>query len=105
MEQGSVILDEALELARQEKKALEEGEYDAAIEMAEKRAQLTGMAYNSANADENFRLRLVELAKIQKQLTEIATKARDMVRARMNRSRQEKKRIRGYQMAVNQALQ
>lgn len=107
MEQGTMILDEALELARQEKKALEDGEYDSAIEMAAKRVQLTGMACNMMEKAEQepFRLRLAELSKIQKQLIEAAARARDAVRQSMNRSRQEKKRMAGYHMAIGQALQ
>ena len=40
------LLDEALDLARKEKSALEDGEYDEAMGLAEKRGELTGMAWN-----------------------------------------------------------
>lgn len=107
MSQGLALLDEALDLARQEKSALEEGEYDEAIGMAQKRVDITDQAWNFLQTTEHepYRKRLLELADLQKQLTELATSARNAVRQRMNRSRQEKKRMQGYHLAVGQALQ
>ena len=107
MNQGIVLLEEALNLAQAEKCALEGGEYDEAIAIAEKRSQLTGMAYNhmTHEDEEPFRLKLLELSDIQNQLTSIASKAHNAVRQRLNRSKMEKKRMRGYQIAVGQALQ
>lgn len=101
------LLDDALELARREKTALEGGSYDEAIELAQQRGQLADMAWNSLELAESpaYRSRLLELSKIQAQLTQLATKARDAIRLSLNRSRQEKKRIRGYHMAIGQALQ
>lgn len=106
MSQGLALLDEALELARQEKSALEEGEYDNAIGMAQKRAELTGMAWNYLRKPDHtpYRERLSQLSALQRQLTDLATSARNTVRQRMNRSRQEKKRMQGYHLAVGQAL-
>lgn len=107
MSQGLELLDEALDLARQEKSALEGGAYDDAIMLAGKRGEITGMAYNMLESGEKapYRKRLLELASIQAQLTEIATRAQDAIRQRLGRSRLEKKRMRGYHMAVEQALQ
>ncbi len=107
MSPGIALLDEALDLARREKSALEDGAYDEAISMAQKRGELTGMAWNylSHAEHEPYRSRLLELSGLQEQLTEIAAKARNMVRQRMNRSKMEKRRMRGYHMAVGQALQ
>ncbi|MBD5553117.1 MAG: hypothetical protein HDQ44_02145 [Desulfovibrio sp.] len=107
MSQGLVLIDEAMELARREKAALEAGEYDDAIEMAEKRGEITGMAWNClehAN-HEPYRKKLLELMDFQKQLTDLAVRARNAVRDKMNRSKQEKRRIKGYSMAVSHALQ
>lgn len=107
MSPGIALLDEALELARQERAALEDGEYDNAISIAQKRSELTGMAWNYFDHAETepYRARLLELSGLQKQLVEIAARARDAVRQRMNRSKLEKRRMHGYHVAVGQALQ
>lgn len=107
MSQGLALLDEAMELARREKSALEIGEYEEAIEYAEKRTELTGMAWNflSFADQEPYRKRLLELSDIQKQLKELATKAQTAVRQRMNRSKQEKRRMNGYSKSIGLALQ
>lgn len=105
--QGITLLDEALDLARQEKDALEGGAYEEAIELSAKRGEITGMACNMADAANPapFRNRLRELADIQAQLTEIAASAHTTIKQRLARSRQEKRRIKGYHLAVGQALQ
>lgn len=107
MSQGIALLDEALNLARQEKNALEAGAYDQAIELAEKRGKITGMAWDFANMSDNgqYRGKLLELSGLQAQLTEIATRAKEVVRQKLGRSKVEKRRMRGYHMAVEQALQ
>lgn len=107
MSQGIALLDEALNLAHQEKIALEGGEYEEAIELAEKRGELTGMAWNLFDKNDTapYQKRFSELARIQTQLTSLAKKAQNAVRQKLNRSRMEKKRINGYHMAVSQALQ
>lgn len=107
MSQAVELMDEALDLARKEQTALEGGQYEEAIEMAERRAQITNMAWNQIKSEDRdpCRERLMELATIQKQLSEIALKAQNAVRQSMNRSKQEKKRMNGYHIAVNQALQ
>lgn len=107
MSQGLALLDEALNLARMEKTALEDGEYDEAINMAQRRGEITGMAWNYLDHAEHepYRARLLELTSLQKQLTDIAAKTQGLVRQRMNRSKLEKRRMQGYHMAVGQALQ
>lgn len=107
MSQGIALLDEALHLARREKSALEGGAYEEAIELAEKRCELTGMAWNLFESENTapYHSRILELSSIQEQLTDLATRAHHAIRQKLSRSRQEKKRIRGYHMAVGQALQ
>ena len=46
MSQGLCLLDEALDLARQEMLALEDGAYDRAVELAERRNEVTSMAWH-----------------------------------------------------------
>lgn len=107
MSQGICLLDEALVLARQEQDALEKGEYEEAIELAQKRNEITGMAWNSFDNSEKepYRKRLLELTDLQTRLTALASRAHETLRAKLSRSKQEKRRIRGYQIAVGQALQ
>ena len=107
MSQGVCLLDEALNLARQEMAALEDGAYDKAVELAERRGEVTSMAWHmldDSQADE-YRAHLIELARVQDQLTELATKAHGEIRAQLQRSRLEGRRMRGYHRAVGQALQ
>ncbi|MDE5832411.1 MAG: hypothetical protein K2H64_05425 [Desulfovibrio sp.] len=107
MRDGIALLDEALDLARKEKMALEVGSYEEAIDLAAKRGEITGMAWDllgSADRGE-CKSRVGKLAELQRQLTSIAKAAQETIRERLCRSRKEKKRIQGYHMAVNQALQ
>lgn len=107
MSEALKFLDGALDLARREKTALEAGEYAEAIELAEERGKLSGLAWNAFKIEDGpaYRGRLLELTGLQNQLAQIAAKARDGVRTALNRSRMEKKRIKGYHLAVGQALQ
>lgn len=107
MNQGLSLLDQALALARQEMSALEDGAYDKAVELAERRGELTGMAWQLLESDrvDQYRNRLVELTRLQEHLSELAAQAQDVVRASLQRSRLERQRIRGYHQAVGQALQ
>ncbi|WP_298031135.1 hypothetical protein [uncultured Desulfovibrio sp.] len=107
MGQGLSLLDQALDLARQEMAALEDRAYDKAVELAERRGEVTSMAWHlleSGGADQ-YRNRLIELTRIQEHLSELAVQARDVVRASLQHSRMEKQRMRGYHQAVGQALQ
>lgn len=107
MNKGTALLKEALELAQQEKAALEKGEYDEAIELAQKRNTLTDMAWNALDGGEKgtYHKLLLELSCLQTHLTDLARRAHETLREKLSRSRQEKRRMRGYHMAVGQALQ
>lgn len=107
MSQALDLLDNALEMARREKAALEEGAYEEAIELAEERTKISGMAWNAMTSGDAsaYRSKLLELSRLQDYLSQIASSAREKIRASLTRSRQEKKRISGYRMAVEQALQ
>ena len=87
--------------------ALEDGAYDKAVELAERRGEVTSMAWHmleDSQADQ-YRTHLMELARMQEQLTELATKAHSEIRSQLQRSRLEGRRMRGYHRAVGQALQ
>lgn len=107
MSAGIALLDEALELARQERTALLEGFYEEAIDLAERRGELTGQAWNLLGSESaaQYRKRILELTRLQEQLSNLASSARDKIRESLSRSRQEKKRIRSYHTAIGQALQ
>ena len=99
MSQGLCLLDEALDLARQEMLALEDGAYDRAVELAERRNEVTSMAWHVLESGST------ELTRLQEHLADLAAKAQEVIRASLQRSRREKQRMRGYHQAVGQALQ
>lgn len=107
MSQALHLMDKALDLARQELSALRGGAYERAVELATQRGEMTNMAWSHLESSSfaEYKARLRELERYQAQLTEIATAARDRIRAGLNQSRQEKKRMRGYHQAVSYALQ
>jgi len=107
MNQGVCLLDEALSLARQELAALEDGAYDKAVTFAERRNEVTSMAWQMLEDDqaEQYRERLVQLAHMQEHLTELAASAHNDIRAQLQSSRRERRRMQGYHQAVGQALQ
>lgn len=107
MNEALNLLDNVLALAHKEKFALETGAYEEAITLAEQRGKLSAMAWNMYNGqDANaYSVRLQEINTLQTQLIKLATDARDKIRMSLNRSRQEKKRIKGYHLAVGQAMQ
>ena len=83
------MLDEALELARQERAALENANYEEAIELAGRRGELTGMAWSL----------------LARETMDDYGSARNDVRQSLNHARREQRRIRGYHQAVGHALQ
>ena len=66
MSQGLCLLDEALDLARQEMLALEDGAYDRAVELAERRNEVTSMAWHvlESGSTDQYRNRLIELTRL-----------------------------------------
>ena len=107
MAQGICLLDQALDLAMQEMTALEDGAYDKAVALAEKRNEITSMAWHMLDGDnvEECRGHLLELNRVQEHLTSLATRARDTLRQELQRSRLERQRMHGYHQALGQALQ
>ena len=101
------LFEERVTFARLEMAALEDGAYDRAVELAERRGEVTSMAWHmleDSQADQ-YRTHLIELARVQVQLTELATRAHRVIRSQLQRSRLESRRMRGYHRAVGQALQ
>ncbi|MDO5483533.1 MAG: hypothetical protein Q4F27_01360 [Desulfovibrionaceae bacterium] len=107
MSQGLSLLDQALDLARQEMTALQDGAYELAVELATQRGEMTSMAWNlldKANT-EQYRMRLMELNRYQENLASFARREHERIRLTLQSSRQQKRRMRGYHLAVGQALQ
>ncbi|MBE6442031.1 MAG: hypothetical protein E7022_06825 [Desulfovibrio desulfuricans] len=107
MSQGMCLLGEALDLARQEATALEDGAYDRAVELAERRNAVTGMAWKlfDDSESEQYMAHLTELARMQRYLTELASRAYNDIKAHLQRTRVERRRMQGYHKSVGQALQ
>lgn len=106
MTQGICLLHEALKLAHQEEMALEDGAYEKAVELAERRNAVTGMAWKmyTGSEKEHYTRHLTELARMQRHLTQLATRAYNDIKAHLQRSRGERRRMQGYHRAVGQAL-
>lgn len=107
MSEGLALLDEALNLAAREHAALEEGEYEHAMELARQRGEMIGAAWNMYEPADNaqYRERVLRLSTWQEKLTVLATEARDAIRKSLQSSRLQKRRLNSYHLAVGQALQ
>ncbi len=101
------MLDRALELAHAEMAAMENEEYDDAIELSRERGKITEEAWDFFTSDvrEEYRSRLTELNTIHKHLYSMASAAHDKVQASLQGYKNEKRRMRGYQVCVTHALQ
>ena len=104
---GLLMLDRALELAEQEMAAVQNEAYEDAIEISRERGEITNQAwdYYSSDVREEYRSRLLELKSIHQLLQRIATEAHAKVEASLKQSKQERRRMRGYQTCVTHALQ
>ncbi|MBQ7586034.1 MAG: hypothetical protein IJU40_07290 [Desulfovibrionaceae bacterium] len=104
---GLQMLDQALEIAKLEQRAMEAEDYEDAIGLSIQRGKITNEAWDFFQNDfkEEYREKLLQLQAIHKTLKSLALKAHAEVSASMFRSQQEKKRMRGYQVAVAHALQ
>ncbi|GFH62775.1 MAG: hypothetical protein ZNDK_0546 [Candidatus Desulfovibrio kirbyi] len=107
MRQGICLLDRALNIAHQEMAAIEAGEYDKAGELARQRGDIISQAWSLLGDEsaEQYRSRLVSLAQMQRCLTSMAAGTRDVVVESLQKSRQGKKRMRGYRQSLGHVLQ
>lgn len=107
MQMGISMLDRALELAHQEMVALESGDYDIAVELAEQRNDVTSRAWLmlESGSSEEYRNRLLKLTDMQHQLTDMATQTQERLRETLNQGKQQKRRMRAYHSAINHAMQ
>ena len=105
--QGLLMLDRALELAEQEMSAVLNQDYEDAIELSRERGKITVQAWDYLESDvrEEYRTKLLQLNNIHKLLTKTASEAHDKIEASLRSSKQERRRMRGYQTAVSYALQ
>ncbi|MDR2573801.1 MAG: hypothetical protein LBC94_05570 [Desulfovibrio sp.] len=107
MSRGVRLLDKAVEIAHREMAALEMGNYDEAVKLADRRGEIISQAWSELETDatDQYRRRLVDLTRLQEHLTALASAARDVAREGLQRSRREKQRMRGYHQSIGQALQ
>lgn len=107
MQMGISMLDRALDLAHQEMAALENGDYDIAVELAEQRNDVTSRAWLmlESGSSEDYRNRLLKLSDLQHQLTDMATQTQERLRQTLNQGKQQKRRLSAYHSALGHALQ
>ena len=100
------LLDQALETAREEERALAARNYDRAAELHAGRAQLVQEAWSlrAAVPVELYRRKLGELAELQKGMMRTARDARDIVRASLQHTHRQQKRLNAYQKCVRMAF-
>lgn len=106
MNQTLELLDRALESARNEMRALAARDYELAAELHANRAQLVQDAWNMRTAVpvEVYRHKLNELSELQKNLMRTARDARDIVRASLQHTHRQQKRLGAYQKCLRMAF-
>lgn len=104
---GIRMLDQALELAKQELAAIANEAYTDALELSKERGKLTNAAWEiyDKSLREDYRSRLLKLNAIHTKLTAHATAAHEYVRSTLQQSKRERRRMNGYHLAISQALQ
>jgi hypothetical protein len=101
MSDALTLLDEALELGRQELCLLAEGDVEAVWEASRNRNELLDQAWRDRDGVDVDQLlgKLKRLKELQGQMTSDAKRLRDDLRADLARVRQEGKRFSGYATA------
>ncbi|MBQ7738173.1 MAG: hypothetical protein IJT59_00770 [Desulfovibrionaceae bacterium] len=106
LNQGLVMLNQALEIAKLEQKAMENEDYEDAISLSVERGRITKEAWDFFENDirDEYRERLLELNAIHSHLKSLALDAHAKVQASLAQSKRERVRMRGYQSAISHAL-
>lgn len=107
MSRALQMLDQAFQLGRLEREALRGKKYDLALELSEQRQELTEEAWaNLCQEDRPAYLeRLLRIADLQKELSELARTAHGSILSALQGSRRQKKRLSGYQRTIALSLQ
>ncbi len=97
------LLREAIELGKQESKALTQNDVSLAQELATKRHTLVREAWEVRHGCEQsvYKALLLQLQSMQKFLTTEAKKQKDTSLQRISRSRKSTKQINGYKKVMN----
>lgn len=105
--QGLIMLNQALELAKLEEKAMVNEDYEDAINLSVQRGRITNEAWDFFHNDirEEYRKKLIELNNIHTHLKSLALAAHAKVQASLAQSKRERVRMRGYKVALSHALQ
>ena len=106
MNKALELLDRALETARDEERALAAKDYERAATLHASRARLPQDAWSlrSGASVEIYRHKLSELSELQKGMMRIARDARDTVRASLQHTHRQQKRLTAYQKCVRMAF-
>ena len=106
MNQALELLDRALETARNEIRALAARDYKLAAELHVSRAQLIQDAWDlrAAVPAELYRRKLNEISDLQKSMMGTVRDARDIVRASLQHTHLQQKRLVAYQKCVRMAF-
>ncbi|WP_297259711.1 hypothetical protein [uncultured Desulfovibrio sp.] len=107
MSQSLSLLDQAFQLGRLEREALNGKNYDLAVELSEQRQLLTQQAWEKLREGDRpaYLERLLRIADLQKELTELARAAHSSILAALQGSRRQKKRLTGYQRTIALSIQ
>lgn len=99
------LFDEALRIGARELDALRAGDVDLASELCEQRAALMEQGWARRENDlGEVRSRLIALRDLQEQLFAEGSALKQEIKDRLNQSKQQMRRMRGYGQAVSQAM-
>ncbi len=99
-------LDAALSLSQKELAALRQDDMEQAAELAEERANLMTLAWESRTDSirEMYKERLLALREAQKELIHFVQHAQAELKGGVSRSKQEGRRLAGYKKALQFAM-
>lgn len=104
-ESSSIYLERAMEVGARELDALQNGDTELALELADHRSWLISQAWNvRVEFDEKYFNKLLEVQRMQDTLTAEARRQRDAIRDSLIHSRKEGQRLAGYKKAVAYAV-
>lgn len=106
MNQALDLLDRALETAREEERAIMARNYALAADLHEQRSRMLQDAWllRTAAPVDVYRRKLQELSELQKRLMQMARDARDVVRASLQHTHRQQKRLSAYHKCLRMAF-
>lgn len=100
------LMDFAIEIGKEELRALQNGEVEEAEAHFARRSELMDLAMRQKDAVDvaQMRRRLIVMQDLQAQLTAEGEEQRNLLRTAINRNKQEGRRHKAYGLSVRQAL-